>query len=495
MAQSKDERLQETALWMNRTRELPADLCDWARNRVFRPRRFMYITVAGKRSGSCTNCGWTGPTKAKTDTQVECPGCGMEMWAKSEVRYGRFEYTDFASVIQRIEGGVMIRRFSLLYDTSFRPARVRSHEIVRTVWPDGAKKPIRYAEEWGSPDKWVWHPWHRSDYDQYLHPSAAHELIGTRWQYSGLPEAGKRVAIPVELWFKCYLKMPGLEMLAKMGMMSLAYTALCCYENPGNFASKNPETVVGLPKRYFRIVSELNLNYRQVENIAYLVRQGNEATPEDIRTLTKDGREDCFWYVSLFIQPRRYPKKLINHRVTMDYLNARKDEASLYYDYLELALELRLDLQDPDVLRPRNLKAEHDRITGLAREQRARERSEKQRADAKKYEERVREVAESNPKLEVKRAGLMSVLPKSTNELVREGEVLDHCVGSYAARVARGDCLIVFIRQDADPDKPFVTVELQNGRIAQMRGKHNAAPPPEVEKWAQSWSRSIAAGK
>ena len=141
MAQSKDERLQETAIWMSRTRELPADLCDWARDRVFRPRRYMYITVAGKRSGSCTNCGWTGPTKEKTETLVECPGCKKTMQAKSEVRSGQSVFTDYVSVVQRIESGVMIRRLEVRIDTSTRPAEIRSIEIVRTVWPDGAKRP------------------------------------------------------------------------------------------------------------------------------------------------------------------------------------------------------------------------------------------------------------------------------------------------------------------------------------------------------------------
>jgi hypothetical protein len=442
----------------------------------------MYITVAGKRSGSCTNCGWTGPTKEKTETLVECPGCKKTMQAKSEVRSGQSVFTDYVSVVQRIESGVMIRRLEVRIDTSTRPAEIRSIEIVRTVWPDGAKKPIRYTRAWGTPDEWEWHPWHRTDYYQYLHPSAAEELRGTRWQYSGLPEAGKHRDLPVEMWFKAYLKIPALEMLAKMRMWNLMFSALYSMNDPGDYASKDPEKVVGVPKRFFKVVAGANLEQPGVRYMSKLIRlHGADPTIQDMQRLTRSiGYQD-----QLFDRPSL---KSVPFRVTMDYLHARQEDPHLYYDYLRMTEELRLDIKDTDVLRPRNLKEAHDRIAERLHQLRIQKDLQKREQEAKLYKNAVSEMAKTRPSLEKTWRGMMTVIPKDATELVREGETLHHCVANYASRVAAGECIIVFVRQVEEPDMPFVTVEVKGDRVVQARGKNNAIPPPEVEKWIKTWT-------
>lgn len=65
------------------------------------------------------------------------------------------------------------------------------------------------------------------------------------------------------------------------------------------------------------------------------------------------------------------------------------------------------------------------------------------------------------------------VLPKELQELKEEGKNLSHCVGSYADRVARGETVIVFVRQKEKVDNPLYTLEISGGKIVQLRGNKN----------------------
>ena len=72
------------------------------------------------------------------------------------------------------------------------------------------------------------------------------------------------------------------------------------------------------------------------------------------------------------------------------------------------------------------------------------------------------------------------VLPKKLQELKAEGKALSHCVGSYADRVARGDTVILFVRQKEKVDNPLYTLEIKNGKIVQLRGKRNKDADADV---------------
>lgn len=60
--------------------------------------------------------------------------------------------------------------------------------------------------------------------------------------------------------------------------------------------------------------------------------------------------------------------------------------------------------------------------------------------------------------------------PDSLKDLIIEGRRLDHCVGSYAARVANGDTQIYFFRKKEDIMTPYFTIEVNNKRIQQIQG-------------------------
>ena len=78
-------------------------------------------------------------------------------------------------------------------------------------------------------------------------------------------------------------------------------------------------------------------------------------------------------------------------------------------------------------------------------------------------------------------------------ELIEEGTVLDHCVGTYGATVARGDSCIFFIRRADAPDKPWYTlqVELKTVKELQNHGLRNCAPTKEVQEFVDRWLEHV----
>ena len=92
------------------------------------------------------------------------------------------------------------------------------------------------------------------------------------------------------------------------------------------------------------------------------------------------------------------------------------------------------------------------------------------------------------------------LIARSPQDLIREGEALDHCVGrmNYDQKFAREESLIFFVRNAKEPDTPFVTVEysLERKKILQCYGKHDHRPTDDVlefvnKKWLPFANRQL----
>ena len=83
-----------------------------------------------------------------------------------------------------------------------------------------------------------------------------------------------------------------------------------------------------------------------------------------------------------------------------------------------------------------------------------------------------------------KRSAFICVIAKSPADLIREGELMHHCVGrmNYDIRFAQEESLIFFVRMKEQPEKPFVTLEysLKTHRVLQCYATHNTKPNEDV---------------
>lgn len=85
--------------------------------------------------------------------------------------------------------------------------------------------------------------------------------------------------------------------------------------------------------------------------------------------------------------------------------------------------------------------------------------------------------------------GLFLRCVASSREVIDEGSALNHCVGGYVARYARGDTLIMVLRHTDEPDKPWYTVEMTpDGRVVQCRGYGNQTRYQDKEQIGAFWA-------
>ena len=64
------------------------------------------------------------------------------------------------------------------------------------------------------------------------------------------------------------------------------------------------------------------------------------------------------------------------------------------------------------------------------------------------------------------------VIPNTETEMQAEGHTMRNCVGRYWSRWKSGDCELAFIRKNG---KPYIDVEISNGKIIQARYAGNDA--------------------
>ena len=164
----------------------------------------------------------------------------------------------------------------------------------------------------------------------------------------------------------------------------------------------------------------------------------------------------------------------------LTYLEKEKDELYTYLDYLQECKKLGYDMKNKKILFPENLQAAHEATSEKIQIQ----------TDAKKKEDFIKSVKKLYDRPEYREDTLLIRSAKDPEELAKESAALHHCVRTYVDKVARGSCVILFIRRTSEPDKPYFTLELSpEGKIVQCRGDHNRDYPQDVKEFLERWQK------
>lgn len=193
----------------------------------------------------------------------------------------------------------------------------------------------------------------------------------------------------------------------------------------------------------------------------------------------------------------------------ISYLKAKDIDVYTYADYIHACNYLKLDLSKEKNLIPHDFKRWHDerieqqRILEkerhrkwvieqaklAAKYERQRKAAElKRQRELNTLEERFMKVAKRFAKLQIcEQNDYIIVIAKTPAELIIEGQQLKHCVGgeNYRLRMSRAESLIFFVRETAEPDKPFVTVEYSptKQKVLQCYGYDDVPPADNVKKF------------
>lgn len=163
------------------------------------------------------------------------------------------------------------------------------------------------------------------------------------------------------------------------------------------------------------------------------------------------------------------------------YIAKQNTNPYAYLDYLRACNHLGLDMTINKNLFPRDFKRWHDiRIDEYATAKALQDEEER----ITLYKQ-FAAIAEKYLSLEYdKRHSFAVILARSPADLIREGNILQHCVGqmNYDQRIIREESLIFFIRHKESVDTPFVTVEysLKNMKVLQCFGEKDSKPDEQV---------------
>ena len=163
-------------------------------------------------------------------------------------------------------------------------------------------------------------------------------------------------------------------------------------------------------------------------------------------------------------------------------------------DYLNMAKKFKLDLSRESVYRPKDLAAAHTELTEILnakRDELERERIESEYPAVAPTCERIKALYEWSDGTHA------VVVPSGAGEIMREGRLLSHCVGTtdrYFDRIAEGESYILFLRKCKDVTAPWYTMEVEpGGAVRQLRtyGDDEGKDRAEAKKALIGWRSEI----
>ena len=148
-----------------------------------------------------------------------------------------------------------------------------------------------------------------------------------------------------------------------------------------------------------------------------------------------------------------------------------------YQDYLQLCKKLDYNTFN---LFPRNLMIAHDAASTMFNKRKK-----------QIYNRKIKDNFDSlYKKYNFSKFGMTIIPPKTSDEIVFEGQALHHCVASYVSKVAEDESIILFLRRTQNQNEPWYTIEIKNNNeITQIRGFNNESPTQDIKKFINEWQR------
>ena len=500
---------------MSSVPQTPANLKRWADKHIMPHYLFYdYNNGRAKTQAYCTYCEKFSVIKRpKSNDVLRCPKCGQKAIAKAQGRRAAYhEDRETCQVIQQVSPQELVVRIYKLYWSYARgkdTARKSAYEVMRIFvrsdnGKDATMEPYYYDSGCDSVTHWRrgYHPGALFGMECFISeetgevylPGLEKALQGTDWKYCALRQFYERTAIPMQVshYLKMYLRHPLLvERLTKVGFENIVADVVYRHGFSDALDETQAKThrILRVEKQDVSVLQEQKVGVSLLKKyqayVAIHLRGRAELFQWQLHNAVSEIPTDIFQYMTAEKFMRYIDAQFpiyCETRPANGYRDPTMETLVItYMDYLHMCCRQTYNMKDKSVLFPKNCATAHDREA--ERIQKIND-AQKNKAFGMAYAGFARKAVLSNEELQI-------VCPKRVNDLVAEGRTLHHCVGSYIDRVAEGRCLIVFVRRVEEPKKPYVTVEVRDGKIAQIHGDHNSDPTEEVKKFVDLWSRKV----
>lgn len=482
--------------------EYPADLREYCEKNVF-PFGYVFLQKAGKKSnerkGHCSYCRKeiSLPKGSRSGQMTECPNCGRKVFVKLRKKEEVISDTEKICIAGKVDNQLLIRWVDVCRETSADKLLskyyfsdyaynlyLKTNTGSRIYFYKYMKAPYAYDFSW-------FRKIGEYCFDEtYVYTENLSEVFGEKYYNVNLRQGLERFHGKVE--FSALLNSlknrREAEYLFKLGMPKLAAKADAITWPEEKTDHPDFQSMLGVSNQYKELYRTENVTVSEHKMIKAIPET---ITAEDLNNFRKlkiewglnDRFEECSKQVG-FRKLVRYLSKQMEagKRVTA------KSYLELYSDYLSMSKSLRVDMSNKSVLFPENIKAAHDLILPRFNEVKHKE----------EYAEFATAIAELYPKLNLQpfsKDGFCVVLPQSPSDFVREGQTLNHCVGTarYYKEHMKGTSMIFFVRKEENPDKPFFTMEIdmRTYKIRQLYGFGDCSAPKDVRQFAEDYARAL----
>ena len=179
-------------------------------------------------------------------------------------------------------------------------------------------------------------------------------------------------------------------------------------------------------------------------------------------------------------------KEMLNNRYMryFEYIGKQGITNRLYLDYLKACNYLNLDMSIDKNRFPHDFMRWHDiRID----EMKSKKAEEDEKARKELYNKFALVSEKYMPLQEESKGVFVCIIAKNPQDLIQEGEALNHCVGrmNYDQKFIREETLIFFIRNKETPNIPLVTIEysIKKKQILQCYAESNTKPSEDIQNY------------
>ena len=479
--------------------DIPKDFEKWAFTDAVP--QYMYYEY-GKRIGLCTCCGKHHELKEqpKYGKEGTCPGCKRKVQYRTYKKKGRIHDWEYAALIQKIQGGYVLRFFALnqLIEQGTRSYGGMSEKIRITYNEQWNRQAIYSYHRYKTTNKIRWcngyeylsaYGGRKEEERCRLYPRNLRKILkGSKLEYSGMPEFART---GIEFYQQDFIdkakEYTGIEKLIKAEFYNLTNSCISYGRRaPIDLYQKRVKKVLGLTGEYYNLIRDKDPTWREYEVTEQCQDVGIRVTWEQIQKMSQYARN--FAIYMRHSTPHKMLKYIEGLKSEGPYA-MRNQGVNDYHDYLQLAAGLGYNLDDDWILYPKNLKERHDQLT---EEQNERKAELEKESDDKKDRKLKRTIKRKGwTRYEMETEQLLIRLPKCAHEIRKEGNAQHHCVATYMDRMVAGETWILFIRKKEEQDKSYYTVEVKDNEVIQVRGKYNVAPSEDVEEFMKVFKKNI----
>ena len=514
----------ETDPWdadMALTPALPKDWERWV-DKVGIPQNFIFYRYErrGAQTGYCTYCERDVPLheRPRHNQMGRCPRCRHEITYKSVGRLGRYLDTKEVCVylLQQRPDGFVVREFwagRRYYKEDCHTAKVYCVEHWRVIY-DREMVPRTYF--WGS---------YKQLCTRWIAGEPSYSWMGPNSIYNNHGNEDGRV-------YGKTLPCLGKGVLRQTGLTDWIY-AHRFVTNPDRYMARRRDIPpfeqiwkASLPK----LTEECWHNHDCINRLVKEAQAPSltKALGIDKQRLNRlrqnnGGTDFLCWLQDEKQSGKLIPDEVINwfckhniSRTTLDFIWGkmtavqicnylhRQAEASqesvqqvlvTWRDYLSMAERLGIDTNDEIIYRAKLLRQRHDELV-IRCEQRD---LAEQAAEVLTAFPNVDKICQSiKEKYEYSNEKYAIIVPDGTLDIIVEGSMLCHCVGSsdrYWDRIEREEAFILFLRRADTPHLPYYTLEIEpDGTVRQKRTKFDRqeADIEDAQKFLTEWQQVIA---